>query len=134
MVIEFNRNSICMADDMMSHRTIHKFSDTATVLTLLEYLADYVPRMNTAVWAIISDNYDKKVIGFIFTDEEWTNKVELNTENILLKNLFCDKPLNLSVYCKNYYIYNTFWDDGIRHVKHYDYPSLFKKIKKDYGG
>jgi hypothetical protein len=136
MLIELDRDSVCMGDDCMPHKRKTTYSDNSRVSSLLSNLCDYVPRMNNVVWAIVSLEAESKVIGYLISDNSGKYQIDMNMER-QLSSLFLKSRDTINVSC-NYYHNSSFtWingtDGGIIN-KYPECATLIKKVKMHYGG
>ena len=135
MIVNCDRDSVCMGDDCMSHKMKIELSNIMITSMLLMKLSNYVPRMKNVVWAILSLNTKNKVIGYIVTDDSNNSSFELTNPDTNVEELFIRDIENISVYCR-YYHQGTFsWIEGKtgKHIeKHINYPTLLEKVKHEY--
>lgn len=103
MVINFDRESVCIGDDCNSHSENKFIQDSMLVSDLLLSLTNYVPIIEDTVWVIVSLDASNKVIGFIVTDKRRKNKIELNVVDTQIKNIFSKKDDAVSIVCRYYY-------------------------------
>lgn len=145
MLIEFDRESVCMGDDCHSHIESRQIDGSLMTSKLLEELVHYVPSMENVIWAIYFDNSRfGKIIGFILTDEHKKAAVELSIKDMPLEDLFAEEEnpkkeiseRKVSVSCRYYHDGRFTWRDGNSGKlieKYPKYSSLFEKVKKDCG-
>lgn len=124
MLIEFDRESVCMGDDCDSHVVTKQIDDSLLISDLLEELVGYVPSMTNAVWVVYSvGSCFDGVMGYIVSTGQKT-EISLNVEDILIKNLFDGKEAH--IFCRYYYEGRFAWKN--------EYPdgmSLIEKVMRD---
>jgi hypothetical protein len=132
MIIDFDRDSVCMADDaFVPHNEARVLVDTMLASDLLKDSVTYVPKMRNVVWAILSPNNSKKVIGYVITDNQGNAKVESNVGDATLKDLFNKDLQYVSIICKYYHQSSFSWQDGGKE-KYRDCKNLLEKVKSYY--
>lgn len=124
MLIEFDRESVCMGDDCDSHVVTKQIDDSLLISELLEELVRYVPSMTNAVWAVYSvGSCFDGVTGYITSAGQKTG-IRLNVEDRPIKDLFGGKEAH--IFCRYYYEGRFAWKN--------EYPkgmSLLEKVMKD---
>lgn len=125
-LITINRDSICMGDDCESHKKDLIVDEEMTMISLFEYLTEYVPTMYNVIWAIRLDN---KICGYIINDENGHSTFEIdNKDQRVIHRDFND------IMCKYYYPSSFSWIDGKtgeRIHKYNENLSFFEKVKLD---
>lgn len=124
--IIFDRDSVCMGDDCMSHTKTVQVEQRSTISDLLYELADYVPSMKNVVWMVKEKN---EVIGFIETNEDSKVKVYVNGKDMVIGTRFEKKEL----FCRYYYSSIFTWIDGNtgeRINKYAECSTLLEKVMK----
>lgn len=125
--ILFDRDSVCMGDDCMSHIKTVQVEQKSFISDLLHQLADYVPSMKNVVWMVKEQN---EIIGFIEMDEDANAKVYVNGKDTPIGTRFEKKEL----FCRYYYSSIFTWIDGKtgEHINKYtDCSTLLEKVMKD---
>lgn len=133
MIIDLDRESVCMGDDCTSHKVSRNFKQTMPISDFLQELSDYVPRMNNVVWAVISLSSINKVIGYIVTDEKGKPTVEVKGSNVYVKDIFHNE-VGIDVFCRYYYQGRFLWIDGETKQRIEEYSeckTLLDKVKLD---
>lgn len=131
MFITYNRESVCMGDDCMSHKLNRELADNMMVSELLLDLANYVPKMHKVVWAVSSSNVPNRIIGYIITDDQGNDSFSIK-EDITLAQLFETNTQDISVFCKYYHSGSFTWrngDTGEIVEKYKEQKTLFEKVK-----
>ena len=123
-----------MGDDMSSHRFEKELPSSFLVRELFEDLSEYVPSMNTVVWAVLT-NGSPKVLGFIITDDQGETVYDLCTsDDAALKDVFPGNMNPMWVFCRYFHQSSFSWIDGSsdrRVSKHDDCPTLLEKVKRE---
>lgn len=125
ITILFDRDSICMGDDVNSHQKEMVIDSNILLSDLLKLLIKSVPSMNNIVWSVTSN---KGLIGYIITDDNGNPSVEVNGEDKTVGSCNIEK-----VFCFHFYESNFSWTDGATGEKVVKYPechSLLEKVKK----
>lgn len=133
MIIDLDRESVCMGDDCTSHNTSRNFKQTMLISDFLQELSNYVPSMTNVVWAVISPSSINRVIGYITTNEEGKPTIEVNGSNEYLKDIF-QKEVGIEVFCRYYHHGRFSWIDGKtkQHIEKYsECKTLLEKVKMD---
>lgn len=127
--IIFNRDSVCMGDDCMSHTKIEQINPEISYSELLSQLSLYVPSMKSVVWAVQEGN---EIIGFIETDDDVNVSVYVNGDDVPIGVKFKSKEL----FCRYYYSSIFMWIDGKTGEqvnKYAECSTLLEKVKKANG-
>lgn len=98
MLIEIDRNSVCMGDDCMSHRIKREFPDDSRLSEFFDYLVKYVIDMSSSVWVVRSLNSIDNTLGYIIRDKKRVLKLDTQ-EDKKLKEIFVEDLDDLSVVC-----------------------------------
>lgn len=125
-IIKIDRDSICMGDDCFSHEKFLTVNEEMTLISLFEYLIEYVPTMYHVIWAIRSN---QGVCGYIMTNDTGQANIELVGENQKL----LDTSIN-EIMCKYYYPSSFSWingETGERIHKYSESLSFLEKVKRD---
>lgn len=131
--VEYDRDSVCMGDDCMSHKTEKNHSGEMSVFSLLMDCAHYVPNMHNSIWAVVSSNTENLVIGYILTDENGNHTVETEQPDSTLEELFGTANKNSGVFCRYFHMGRFTWCDGETDSIVEEYPeckTLYEKVKK----
>lgn len=65
LIIDLDRESVCMGDDCISHKVSRNFKQTMLIRDFLQELSNHVPRMPNVVWAVISLSSIKKQLDIL---------------------------------------------------------------------
>lgn len=125
-MIEVDRDSVCMGDDCLSHRTTMFIPENMRLSELMRRLAQYVPLMRNSIWAVRSD---VDVCGYITTDPDGNNSFELCGTDMSVARMEIHK-----IMCKYYYPSRFSWTDaqtGNRIEKYAECRTFLEKVKKD---
>lgn len=124
--IKIDRDSICMGDDCESHEELLTINEEMTMISLFEYLAEYVPTMYNVIWAI---RFDNEICGYIINDEKGHSTFEIDYKDQKVIHMKFSE-----IMCKHYYPSSFSWIDGKtgkRIHKYNENLTFFQKVKKD---
>lgn len=105
--VSLDRESVCMGDDVMSHKGIREFPIDIRVSDFIEKLVDYVPNMENSVWLIWGE---KETIGYLIFDSAGKAEVEVEGTDELLQERLSTAEIP-SVTCIYYYPSKVSWVD-----------------------
>lgn len=105
--IVLDRESVCMGDDVMSHKGTRDFPLDIGVSDFIAKLVDYVPNMENSVWLIWGE---KETIGYLIFDSTGKAEVEVEGTNISLRERLSTSEIP-SVTCIYYYPSKVSWVD-----------------------
>lgn len=132
--VELDRSSVCMGDDVMSHRETRSYPTKLLLSELLTDLIDYVP--NTPIWAISLHSNPYTTLGFLISDDNISVRIELVISDDTLNNIFTESKNSLTMYCKHYHQNSFIHRDNESNelIQEYaEYPSLLEKVQKHLG-
>ena len=133
IVVKFNRDSICMGDDVSSHAVDRELSSNMPLSALLVALSLYVPTMRDVVWAVLATNANK-VLGFIITDEHGEAQIELCVNDAPVSKALISDTGHPAIYCRYYHQYSFTWRCGATEEiinKHSECSTLLEKVKRE---
>lgn len=133
MIINLDRQSICMGDNCMLHNVSRNYKETMLISDFLQELSDYVPCMTNVVCAVISLENGNEVIGYIITNEEGKATIEVNRSYLYLKDIFRNK-VSIDAYCRYYHKGSFSWINGETKQRIEKYPeckTLLEEVKMD---
>ncbi|MBK1810238.1 hypothetical protein JHL18_06255 [Clostridium sp. YIM B02505] len=134
ILVNLDRDSVCMGDDCQSHKIRRSFEDKMSVEDFLHELSCYVPSMSNVVWAILCSSTINTVLGYIITNKDCMPTIESEFEKHSLKQLF-EAKIDIDVYCRYYHQSSFSWIDGATNrsiEKHSEYKTLLEKVKAEY--
>ena len=89
MIINIDRDSVCLGDDCLDHRKVYQMDDSATYEDLFQLIKqdDYLPHIdgNNVVWVLQSETIECILSYFTITDKMSPGLVEKSLQ-FLLKN------------------------------------------------
>lgn len=115
MKIRATRDSVCMGDDCTApHEAFLEYLPNQGVISLLNTVAEYVPKMSNIVWTV---SCGETVIGFLISDENRSYTAEADCTDEFAQNIS-------EIHCRHYYDYEF-------GNKYPDCGSLLEKVKKN---
>ena len=93
--ILFDRDSVCMGDDVDSHQKEMVINSNIPLSEFITILIKSVPSMHNCVWSVTSNT---GVIGYIITDENGHSTVDVSGEDKSVGSCNIER-----VFCTHYY-------------------------------
>jgi hypothetical protein len=134
ILVNLDRDSVCMGDDCQSHEVRRSFDEKMSVVDFLHELSGYVPSMSNVVWAILGSSTTNTVLGYIITNKDCIPTIKSEFEKLSLKQLF-EAKIGIDVYCRYYHQSSFSWIDGATncHIeKHSEYNTLLEKVMAEF--
>lgn len=103
--VVLDRESVCMGDDVMSHKETRSFLENIKISEFIKVLVDYVPKMANSVWLIWGE---QEIIGYIDFDASGNAKIEVEGEDAFLAKRFSTAEMP-SITCIYYYSGKFSW-------------------------
>ena len=119
-----DRDSVCMGDDVQSHKALLPYEEGAQLSDVFQEIAQYVPGMPNAIWAVDSGF---KPLGYILMDQD---RQVIEVELCQPDAVFAEMGIR-GLYC-SYYERSRFVErrDGIVREIYSECGSLLAKVKR----